>query len=234
MTARAACAAIASLATLALASHASALTFVSDRAAITAAGGATLNFPITDADENQTYTSPLVAPLPTGGTVTIHDALNADINVRTDDAFLLLTDFLPSDTVLATGNFAPLTLEFSEGIGAFGTQVNTAHFGAFTAKITAFDANGAALGSFTATGARSNTHSGNSPFLGVTDAAGSIRKIQLDVFAGSTTTADAVYINGITVAPPVGATPPAIPEPASAGLLALSAGAMAFRLTRRR
>lgn len=222
----------AALVALALASSAKGVTtFVTDRASIT--GGVTFELPIANGTDIQTYQSPLVVPLSIGGSATISDSINSAITVRTDDPFLENFNYLLTDTILSTGNATPLTLQFAQPISGFGTQVNVAHVGAFAARISAYDSNGALLGQFVDTGTRNQLNQGDSPFLGVVDTEGAISKIVLETGMGFFVDPETVYINAITLSGPGTGTPPPIPEPMTMGLLGIGVAALTWRLRRR-
>lgn len=116
----------------------------------------------------------------------------------------------------------PLTLVLSKGVRQVGAQIQADFYGAFTAKIDAY--NGATLlGSFTENGTSTSLEDGKAIYLGFADTAPEITRIVYSLATGVTDPAD-FAINGLSITQ-------AAPEP---GTLALLGGGLALAGTFRR
>jgi hypothetical protein len=126
-------------------------------------------------------------------------------------------NFAPGDELLWTQNFEdndnPVRIEFASDIGAGGAQIQADFFGAFRARIEAFDSSNTSLGSFLLDG-DSNSNADNSAiFLGIRSSGIDIRAIELTVVSASSLRGD-FAINQFDL----GDAGPAIPLPHAAGL----------------
>jgi hypothetical protein len=74
-------------------------------------------------------------------------------------------NFTAGDPVLYTANGGPIDFIFSSPIAGFGDQIQSATFGAFTARIEAFNAANVSLGVFTVTGNSTDHNDGSAVFL---------------------------------------------------------------------
>ena len=88
-------------------------------------------------------------------------SINLTIAEQTGFDFLRVTqgafaswkgNFADGDPVLYTANGGPVDFIFSSPIAGFGDQIQSAAFGAFTARIEAFNAANVSLGAFTLNG----------------------------------------------------------------------------------
>jgi hypothetical protein len=144
-------------------------------------------------------------------------------------------NFAPGDHLLWTrgnlGSSGPITLDFgSLGIFAAGAQIqpNMADGSGFTARITALDASGNVLGTFTETGVSNNAADNSAIFIGIGSDSTAISKLEFSLDAATSPLGD-FAINQLAFA---------VPEPSSlalfaAGTLGLLAYAMRARTRRR-
>ncbi|MBP7051263.1 MAG: hypothetical protein KBE65_09625 [Phycisphaerae bacterium] len=126
--------------------------------------------------------------------------------------------FAEGDALLWTAdNAGPLTIEFSSGITAFATQIQSDVWGSGTASISAYDASDALLGAFTIPSAADSYNDNSATLIGVAvdDGDNLISRIELDI-AGF----DGVdfAINRISL------TPGTIPAPAAVLLVSVGCG----------
>jgi hypothetical protein len=96
---------------------------------------------------------------------------------------------LPGDIVLTTTDSSsqvnPISLSFgATSVSAGGAQIATI-YGAFTAKVQAFDANGKSLASFTETGNCTNSADNSAIFIGISSSSANIHEIALSVTKAS-------------------------------------------------
>jgi MYXO-CTERM domain-containing protein len=94
-------------------------------------------------------------------------------------------NFAPGDHILWTENFntgggGPMTLR-GPGVSAIGTQIMADFFGAFVARISAFDSGGNSLGSFTEAGNSSSAANNSAIFIGVRSDSTPIARILLSL-----------------------------------------------------
>jgi len=76
-------------------------------------------------------------------------------------------DFLPGEALIYSWPSVPITLSFDSPIAAAGAQIDPGYYGSFSATITAFDAAGTLLGSFSRTGVGTSNEDGSALFLGL-------------------------------------------------------------------
>lgn len=129
--------------------------------------------------------------------------------------------FAPGDALLwTTNNAGPLTLEFSVGITAVATQIQSNFWGTGTASIWAYDASDTLLGTFTIPSTAGGTSDNTATLIGVAVDPGDnlITKIMLNIagFPGSD-----FAINDVSLS--LGGTP-AVPAPGAILLVGLGSG----------
>ncbi len=144
-------------------------------------------------------------------------------------------NFSPGDHLLWTnnaGSSAPNTLSISSGFTAGGAQIQADYYGSFTARITAYDAMGNTLASFTENGTSNGNNDGSAIFIGIGTTSGTIASIGFSLDSATFGTVGDFAINKFSFS-----TGPynVIPEPASVTLLGLGAlGLAGFGLRRRK
>jgi hypothetical protein len=138
-------------------------------------------------------------------------------------------NFSDGDAVLYNLDNGTITIDFSNDVAKAGANIQSDAYGAFVARITAFDSSLNALASFTVSGISTNAGNGSAPFLGVSDAVNSIRRI---TFALDSPNAlpNSFGINQFDFAV---ASPAAVPEPTSLAIFGLGAVGAAYRARRR-
>lgn len=105
-------------------------------------------------------------------------------------------NFSPGDPVLFASD-GPLDILFSGSVAAAGAQFQ-ANYGAFTARIEAYDVLGNLLAGFDFAGLSTNANDGSAVFAGIASASGDIRRIR---FSGLTATTNPNFfgINNLSV-----------------------------------
>ncbi len=138
-------------------------------------------------------------------------------------------NFANGDAVLYTTGGGPIDFVFSTPIAGFGEQIQTTDFGAFTARIEAFNAANTSLGFFTVTGNSTNGNDDTAAFLGLWSDHADISRIRLSLLAapGSLGLGEFAVNN-----PDITASP--IPEPASMALFGSGLAAVVAALRRHR
>lgn len=81
-------------------------------------------------------------------------------------------NFAVNDFLVYTNNNGPLSLAFNQGVSQVGAQIQANFFGAFTAMIQAYDANGNLLGSFTEDGNSNGNEDNSAIYIGIQDLTG--------------------------------------------------------------
>ena len=124
----------------------------------------------------------------------------------------------------------PMTFTFNNAITGFGAQIDADDFGAFTAKIEAFDAANALLGVFTENGLATANGDDSAIFLGILSDTANIHSIKLSLTSSGGGAGDVTdfAING----PIVQDIP--VPEPTSMVLLGSGIATIMTRRYRRR
>lgn len=125
--------------------------------------------------------------------------------------------FATDDTVLWTyENPGPLTIEFSSGLTAFATQIQSEVYGTSTASIWAYDAMDNLLGTFSVASESTSTPNNSAALVGVAVDPGDnlISRIVLDITGSS---GSGFAINQVSLATPVAA----VPAPAAVVLAGL-------------
>jgi len=136
-------------------------------------------------------------------------------------------DFSAGDAVLYNENNGTLTIDFSNDVAKAGANIQANYDGPFVARITAFDSSLNALASFTVSGIGAGE--GSAPFLGVSDAVNSIRRITF-ALDSAVAAPNSFAINQFDFAV---ASPTAVPEPTSLAIFGLGAVGAAYRARRR-
>src|SRR6185295_8376986 len=90
-------------------------------------------------------------------------------------------NFAAGNPVLYTTGGGPVDFLFSSAIAGFGEQIQSATFGAFTARIEAFNASGISIGLFTVVGNSTGAGDGSAAFIGLYSTAVDIRRIRLSL-----------------------------------------------------
>ena len=134
-------------------------------------------------------------------------------------------NFAPQEALLWSVFGGPMTFTFSNAIMAFGAQIAADDFGAFTARIEAFDASNASLGFFLTNGLASSAANDSAPFVGLLSDRRDIRKITLSL---TTSGGGAGDPTDFAISSPV---IQAVPEPVT---LVLVGSGLAGALVRRR
>jgi hypothetical protein len=175
-------------------------------------------------------------PVPSGSTVTsnlgrtltITDDLGGPMQ-RRDQGNGWNGNFAPGDHLLWMNSpgQGPLTLTISglPLLSAIGTQIQADFFGAFTAKIEAFDSSHTSLGSFTEDGNSQPTNDNSAIFLGVRSSSADIASIVYSLTAATNDVRD-FAINQLDFSSQ------AVPEPStlvSLGVMGLCAAGFGLR-----
>lgn len=152
-------------------------------------------------------------------------------------------NFNHGDHLLWTANESrkgagPVTINFGANfVGAAGMNIMAAFYGAFTARITAYNSSNGLLGSFTEDGL-SNSAEGTAIFIGVKDSTNDIAKIVVGLDSASSSPSDFAIntiLTGPAPAPPPPPTAPEIDPGSAAGAIALAGmGLTLLRVRRRR
>jgi hypothetical protein len=156
----------------------------------------------------------------TGGITTVVSKALSTPFARQDQSSLWMGNFAPGDRLLWTNNFTsttnnPIMLNFGPmGVFGGGAQIQADFHGDFVARVTAFDAGGNLLATFTDAG-NSNTSADNSAiFLGVLSTAADIYRIALSLDSADADTIGDFALNRFDLT--AGA---AVPEPGTLALL---------------
>jgi hypothetical protein len=116
---------------------------------------------------------------------------NGGMNASVSSAGNALQTLIEGNSFGWSGNFAPgvsvlwdaavgpdITLTFANPVSGAGAQIQSDFGGNFTAQITAFDKNGATLGSFSEKGVATENNDDSAIFIGLLDNSADIAKIQ--------------------------------------------------------
>ena len=121
-------------------------------------------------------------------------------------------NFAPGDELLWTQGNGPLTFTFGNAVNGVGANIQADFFGAFTALIEAFDANGNLIESFSENGNSNSNNDNSAIFIGLIDSG--IKSVTFSLTSCVESCAD-FAINQLDV---ISGTQ-AVPEPASLILL---------------
>jgi hypothetical protein len=117
-------------------------------------------------------------------------SINLTISEQTGFDFLRVTqgafaswegNFADGDAVLYTANGGPIDFIFSSPVAGFGDQIQWATFGAFTARIEAFNSANVSLGAFTLNGNSTDANDDSAIFLGLRSEAVDISRVRLSL-----------------------------------------------------
>ncbi|MDP9127351.1 MAG: hypothetical protein M3N08_03690 [Pseudomonadota bacterium] len=126
-------------------------------------------------------------------------------------------NFAPNARVLWDAGVGPdYTFTLTAPVSGFGAQIEQDNFGAFTAKVTAFDSANNVLGSFTEDGISTNAGDNSAIFIGLKDAVADISKFQFLLTSGSGPSSFAISALDVTT------DPSAVPLPGTLGMFALA------------
>ncbi len=132
--------------------------------------------------------------------------------------------FATGDTVLWTyANPGPLTIEFSSGLTAFATQIQSEEYGTSTASIWAYDTMDSLLGTFSVDSISTSTPNNSAALVGVAVDPGDnlISRIVLDIAESN---GSGFAINQVSLATPVAA----VPAPAAVVLAGLGSAVVGW------
>lgn len=141
-------------------------------------------------------------------------------------------NFGDGDPLLYTTGGGPIDFVFNSPISAFGDQIQSVVFGAFTARIEAFSAANTSLGFFLQNGNSNDAGDDSAIFIGLVSTARDISRIRLSLTAAP--------LDPFTSAPTLGdfavgnPTVAAMPEPATLVFVGTGLLAMLRRRNRRR
>lgn len=155
----------------------------------------------------------------TGGISTVVSKALPGPFARQNEGSLWTGNFAPGDRLLWTNNFTsttnnPITLSFGAfGVFGGGAQIQADFPGDFVARVTAFDAGGNLLATFTEAGRSNRTADNTAIFIGVLSTDPDIHSIALSLDSADGDTIGDFAINRFDVTAP-------IPEPGTLALLA--------------
>jgi hypothetical protein len=118
---------------------------------------------------------PPFSSIPNNSTATSNGGLEATVNFaggangeRRDEGNGWGGNFSPGDELLWTGgDNGPITFTFANAVSGVGANIQADFFGAFTALIQAFDANGNLIDSFSEDGNSNSNNDGSAIFIGL-------------------------------------------------------------------
>ena len=139
-------------------------------------------------------------------------------------------NFAPGESLLWSFFGGPMTFTFNAAITGFGVQIEPDDFGAFGARIEAFNAANVSLGFFERAGIGTANGDDSAMFLGILSNVADIRSIRLSLTSSSNGAGD---ISDFAINSPVIQDVP-VPEPASMVLLGTGLATLAGRRYRRR
>jgi len=152
-----------------------------------------------------------------GGISTVVSKALATPFGRQNEGSLWTGNFAPGDRLLWANNFTsttnnPITLRFgATGVFGGGAQIQAEFFGDFVARVTAFDAGGNMLATFTEAGHSNRTADNSAIFIGVLSRDPDIQSIVLSLDSADADTIGDFAINRFDIT---------IPEPGTLALLA--------------
>jgi hypothetical protein len=163
-----------------------------------------------------------------GGGLSATVSSGGGVFLRLDERNGWAGNFAPGTPVLWTQGLGPdITVTFGSAVFGAGAQIQSAVLGAFTARITVFDAaNNSA--SFTLTGDATSSADNSAIFIGVLSSMADITKVVFDLTAASSSPND--FAIGPVALKTAGTAP--VPAPAALGLFGL--GLLGLLAARRR
>ena len=136
-------------------------------------------------------------------------------------------DFSPGDSLEFTGFDGPdITINFNTAVAGAGAQIQSAFFGAFVARITAFD--GTTTWSTTESGISGNRNDGSAIFLGVLSDTANLKWVRYTLDS-ATAFPQSVAINKVSLTATVAGS---VPEPASWAMMFVGFGTLGCVLRR--
>jgi hypothetical protein len=167
----------------------------------------------------------------TGGVNATVTSVGNQFQTLTQNADSWDGNFAPGAQVLWTVQKGPdITISLANATRGFGAQIQPDSYGVFTAQITAFNAGGALLGTYTENGISTRDGDNSAIFIGLLDDTAEISKIVFNLIAAPGLTNDfaigsAEFGNGVT---------PAVPEVSTWTMILAGAAGIGFAARRRR
>jgi hypothetical protein len=185
---------------------------------------------------NTPAANPFVITSDDGANVTLSKTQSTNF-VHVDQSTFWSGNFAPFAPLLWTGDFnsSPNVMRLTfggPGISGGGAQIQADTFGAFTARIEAFDSTLTSLGFFDVNGNSTANGDDTAIFLGISDTTTPIYAIEISLVAAQSNILGSFAINQFDFSP--AAATPAVPEAASLAVWSLLTAAAAIGLKSRR